>query len=166
MRHVLVGVAMTVPEGFDPAETRPTAVDRRWEALAEEMQFNQLAIARKHAEGWRNGLAACATLLAAVTLVKGRPDFDKLAGFWRLVPIVLILLAFAFLAAAFLVAIRAAHGKPGAYVLGDGTSLREWTGREVARISRLIPWAAWLSLTGLTLVLASAVVTWTAPVTH
>jgi hypothetical protein len=155
---------MTAPDGFDPATSRPTAADRRWELLAEEMEFNQLGIARRQAEGWRNGLAASATLLATVTLVKGRPDFDKLDGAWRALPVILIVLAFACLTAAFLVAIRAAHGRPGAYVLGEGLSLREWTGAEVARIGRLIPWAAGLSLAGLAMVLASAVVTWTAPV--
>ncbi|MEV1111233.1 hypothetical protein AB0I95_21750 [Micromonospora sp. NPDC049751] len=155
---------MTTTDDFDPARSRPTAADRRWEVLAEEMQFNQLGIARRQAEGWRNGLAACATLLATATLVKGRPDFDKLVGVWRVVPVVLILLAFGCLAAAFLVAIRAAHGRPGTYVLADGASLREWTEMEVKRIARLIPWAAWLSLAGLTLVLVAAVVTWTGPV--
>ena len=155
---------MTAPDDFGPEHSRPTAADRRWEALADEMQFNQLGIARRQAEGWRNGLAACATLLATATLVKGRPDFDRLTEGWKVVPVVLILLAFGCLAAAFLVAIRAAHGRPGSYVLADGSSLREWTGTEVARIGRLIPWAAWLSLAGLTLVLAAAVVTWTAPV--
>ncbi|GAA0903072.1 hypothetical protein GCM10009558_001550 [Virgisporangium aurantiacum] len=163
MWDVLVGGAMTVPD-FDSDESRPSAVDRRWAALAEDMQFSQLTIARGQAEGWRNGLAAGATLLATVTLVKGRADFDKLAGAWRLVPVVLIVLAFAFLAAALLVAIRAAHGQPGAYILADGISLHDWTEREVARISKLIPRAALLSLTGLTLVLAAAVVTWTGPV--
>lgn len=141
----------------------PTPEERRWALLAVQLPFDQLMHARAQAEGWRNGLAAATSVIATVTLVRGRTDFTPLATSWKVLIVTGLTAAFASLVAAFLVAIRAANGRPGLMIQADGESLRKYIAHESRRVMQLLPWAAYLSVVGVTLVFATAVLTWLAP---
>jgi hypothetical protein len=141
----------------------PTPDERRWALLAAQLPFDQLIHARAQAEGWRNALAASTGIIAAITLVRGRQDFSPLATGWKVVIVVGLLSAFAALVSASLVAIRAAHGRPGMMIQADGESLRKYVAVESHRVMRLLPWVAYLTVTGVTLILVTAVLAWLAP---
>ncbi len=154
----------TVQDSDGPvSQELPTPEERRWALLAAQLPFDQLMHARAQAEGWRNGLAAATGVIATVTLVRGRTDLTPLATSWKVLIVTGLTAAFASLVAAFLVAIRAAHGRPGLMIQADGECLRKYIADESRRIMQLLPWAAYLSVIGVTLVLATAVLTWLAP---
>lgn len=150
--------------GLPPgADDLPTPTDRRWALLASELPFEQLGHARKQAENWRNALAAGTTVIGGIGLFRGRTDFSVLAEPWKIAVVVILGCAFGMLASAFTVSIRAAHGRPGQMIHSDGESLRRFVADEAARVMRLLPVAAYLTLGSVLLIMTAAILSWLAP---
>jgi hypothetical protein len=149
-----------VSSGFDD---RPTPDDRRWALLARELPFEQLGHARKQAENWRNALAAGTGVFGAVGLLRNRSDISALEEPWKIAVVAVLGGAFIALAAAFLVTVRAAYGRPGQTIYSDGESLRQFTADEAARVMRLLPLAAYLALSSVFLIVTGAAISWLAP---
>lgn len=122
---------------------------KQWQRLADDLEFEQLANARKLAEGWRTGLASITALLAAVTIIKGPDSITQLSVWARYVVVGLLLIAFILLIAGSLTATRAASGNPGEEIFLDGEALRGWTFTEARSIQHAIMRAARLMLIGL-----------------
>ncbi|MFJ8647969.1 hypothetical protein ACIRNI_17860 [Streptomyces sp. NPDC093546] len=139
-----------------------TRSDRRWAELARELEFTQLPELRRQAEGWRNGLAGLTALLAVLTVVKGQDQLSGLpaaTGRWAAG---LAAAAFAALVCGALLAVRAAHGRPGKRIVLSGQNLRRWTAGEVVRVTRSLRWAAVCCVSGLALAAGATGVVWTA----
>ncbi len=139
--------------------------DRRWEALARELKFSQLQELRKQAEGWRTGLTALTGLLAALAVLKGRENLADLPAAARQGAMILTAVAFLLFVTGAVLAVRAAHGRPGAEVLLGGQALRRWTEHEVARVRRWLFIASVCCVTGLFVIASGVAVAWlnTAP---
>lgn len=135
--------------------------DRRWAQLARELEFTQLTELRKQAEGWRNGLAGLTALLAVLVLLKGRDDLSKLPPAARHTATALIAAAFVLLVVGSVLAVRAAHGRPGSRVLLAGQALRRWTEAETVRVTGALRQASVCCAAGLSLVCGAVVVAWT-----
>jgi hypothetical protein len=161
-------VTASVPDPHSPPSDRdhdlPTPEDRRWALLAAELPFEQLGHARAQAEGWRNALAVATTAVGAVSLFRGRDDVAALLTPWRVAAVVVFLLGFAALTFSFLLAIAAAHGRPGLLIDADGESLRDFVTTEAKRVTGLVRQAAYLVVAGIGLMVAAASVAWLAPV--
>ncbi|MET7611005.1 hypothetical protein ABZX97_07835 [Streptomyces seoulensis] len=136
--------------------------DRRWAQLARELEFTQLPELRRQAEGWRTGLTGLTALFAILVLLKGRDDLSQLPAMARLGVGALLGLAFLLLLLGSVLAVRAAHGMPGDRVLLAGQALRDWTTREIVRVSRALRMAALCCLSGVTLVGGAVAVVWLA----
>ncbi|MEU2622727.1 hypothetical protein ABZ642_32140 [Streptomyces sp. NPDC007157] len=134
--------------------------DRRWTQLAREMEFSELSELRKQAEGWRNGLTGLTTLLAVLVTLKGRDDLSQLPAVARNTAAVLLTVAFGSLAAGSVLAVRAAHGRPGSRVLLTGQVLRRWTEQEVVRVTGALRQASVYFVVGIVLVCGAVVVAW------
>lgn len=151
MRHGVEGAAdVSVPA-------------KRWQQLADDLEFEQLAGARKQAEGWRAGLTGLTALLAAVTIVKGPDSVSALADWARYTVVGLIALAFGLLVAGTLAAVRAAAGNPGAAIYLDGEELQKWTFAEAASVQRDIVRASRRMVIGLVALGLALGLTWLAP---
>ncbi|SEQ78626.1 hypothetical protein SAMN04487983_100842 [Streptomyces sp. yr375] len=135
--------------------------DRRWAQLARELEFHQLPELRRQAEGWRAGLTGLAALVAVLVTLKGRDDLNQVPDAARQTAGALVGLAFLLLVAGSVLAVRAAHGSPGEQVLLAGQALRDWTRREIVRVTRSLRYAAVCCVTGVALVTAAVVVVWT-----
>lgn len=142
----------------------PTPEDRRWALLAAELPFEQLGHARAQAEGWRNALAVATTAVGAISLVRGRDDVAALLTPWRVAAVVVFLLGFAALTSSFLLAIAAAHGRPGLMIAADGESLRDFVTTEAKRVTGLVRRAGYLVVAAIGLMVAAAAIAWLAPV--
>lgn len=136
------------------------AADRRWAHLARELEFTQLPELRRQAEGWRGGLTGLTALLAVLTVVKGNDSLANVPDTARYTAIALASGAFCVLVAGTLLAVRAAHGRPGAEIVLGGQSLRRWTGAETARVVRALRRAAVCCVAGLALSAAAVGVVW------
>lgn len=141
----------------------PTSEDLRWSERAAELPFEQLPVARKQAEGWRNGLAGLTGLLGAASLVVGRNDLLALDRPWRYACAAVLTVAFVALIVGLLAAVSAANGQPGRTIWNEGRALRDWTDQEVDRITRRLRSAAILSIAGVGLIGAVAWMTWLGP---
>ncbi|MER7763156.1 hypothetical protein [Streptomyces sp. NPDC097619] len=137
------------------------ADDRYWAVLARQLKHAQLAGARRQAEGWRAGLSGLTGLLAVLVVLKGRDSLDGLPDGARLLAGCLVGAAFLLLLTGTVLAVRAAHGRPGERILLTGGRLRAWTEGEVARVGRRLREAAWCCLVGVLLAAAAVVVAWT-----
>ncbi|MEV8044702.1 hypothetical protein ACF06D_20395 [Streptomyces griseoluteus] len=135
--------------------------DRRWAELARELEFSQLDVLRKQAEGWRNGLLGLTALVTVVTTLKGRDDLSALEAPWRTVAVGLLVGAFLLLLGGSLFAVRASFGRPGERVRLGGQALREWTLREIGRVRRAVYVSAIALTVGVALVVAALFVSWT-----
>ncbi|MFJ4601646.1 hypothetical protein [Streptomyces griseoluteus] len=135
--------------------------DRRWAELARELEFSQLDVLRKQAEGWRNGLLGLSALVTVVTTLKGRDDLSALEAPWRTVAVGLLVGAFLLLLGGSLFAVRASFGRPGERVRLGGQALREWTLREIGRVRRAVYVSAIALTVGVALVVAALFVSWT-----
>ncbi|MFG2605350.1 hypothetical protein ACGFT2_17645 [Streptomyces sp. NPDC048514] len=134
--------------------------DRRWAQLARELEFAQLPELRRQAEGWRTGLTGLTALLAILVTLKGRDDLTRLPSAAQQAVGVLLGLAFLLLLLGSVLAVRAAHGVPGARVLLAGQALRDWTRQEVDRVSGALRCAAVCCVAGVTLAAAAVMVAW------
>ncbi len=134
----------------------------RWAEKARGLQFEQLDIARRYAEGWRTGLAGVTALLGAVLVVKGRDTVTGLALPYRIVVLAALATALALLVTATLTAIPAASGVPGEMLL-NGEEVRVWTGQEVRRVGRAVRQARALTVAGVVAVMAGIVISALAP---
>ncbi|MGW2402354.1 hypothetical protein ACWCYY_38005 [Kitasatospora sp. NPDC001664] len=134
--------------------------DRRWEALARELEFTQLPELRKQAEGWRNGLSGLAALVAVLTVLKGRDGLAELPDGLRNLAGIAVATAFVLLVSGTLLAVRAAHGSPGETILRNGPRLRAWTDREIGRVTKGLRRATWCCVGGLVAVTAAVAVAW------
>lgn len=137
--------------------------DWRWEQKAQRLRFEQLDVARKQAESWRTGLAGVTTLLGAVLIVKGRDSVSELDTPYRWTVTLLFGAALACLAAATVLALRAASGTPSGRTLLSGRDLSAWTAHEVRRIRGALTGAAALTLGGLTLAAVATGTAWLSP---
>ncbi|MFE1015780.1 hypothetical protein ACFW4M_31445 [Streptomyces sp. NPDC058794] len=135
--------------------------DRRWAQLARELEFSQLTEVRRQAEGWRNGLTGLTALLAVLVILKGRDDLSKLPSSAQHTAAVLIGCAFVLLVVGSMLAVRAAHGRPGGEVLLTGQALRRWTAAETVRVTGALRQAAVCCVTGIALVCGAVAVAWT-----
>ncbi|MGV9342340.1 hypothetical protein [Streptomyces sp. NPDC003688] len=135
--------------------------DRRWAELARELEFSQLDVLRKQAEGWRNGLLGLTALVAVVTAVKGRDDLSALEAPWRTVAVSLLGGAFVLLLVGSLFAVRASFGRPGQRITLGGQALREWTLREIAEVRRAVYVSAFGLAGGVLLVALALGTAWT-----
>ncbi|MCX3062504.1 hypothetical protein [Streptomyces beihaiensis] len=133
---------------------------RRWSLLAREQEFQQLPELRHRAEGWRNGLAGLAALLAVLVTLKGRDDLGQLPDRARYFASGLLGAAFALLVVGSLLSVRAAHGRPGEQVLLAGQALRRWTEGEVVRVTRALRWASVCCVAGIVLAASAVTVAW------
>jgi hypothetical protein len=109
----------------------PGAADRRWDKLARDQQFSQLAEIRTTAEKWRNGLTGLTGLLAVVVAVAAPELSRDLPAKWRLIIGAPQLVALGALAFGAWNAMKAAFGKPAA-IRDNGVRLREWSETETA----------------------------------
>ncbi|MER5526847.1 hypothetical protein ABT075_19980 [Streptomyces sp. NPDC002677] len=134
--------------------------DRRWAQLARELEFSELSELRKQAEGWRNGLTGLTALLAVLVTLKGRDDLSQLPSAARNTAAALLGTAFLSLAVGSVLAVRAAHGRPGSRVLLTGQVLRGWTEQEVVRVTGALRQASVCCVTGILLVCGAVVVAW------
>jgi hypothetical protein len=135
----------------------------RWEALADDFQFNQLPTVRKQAETWRTGLAGLTGLVGASLIVKGRDTVTDLAIGWRITVFVLLMTALVLLVVATLTALLAASGEPGDNTLLTGEDLRRWSQTQVIATQRAIRRARLLTLIGITALGVALAVTWLTP---
>ncbi|MEU4656255.1 hypothetical protein AB0G32_20290 [Streptomyces sp. NPDC023723] len=135
--------------------------DRRWDQLADELEFTQLGELRRQAEGWRSGLTGLAALLSVLVVLKGRDDLAGLPATARVVASGLLALAFLLLVAGSVLATRAAHGRMGdrSQLLG-GQALRRWTVRELDRLAGALRRAAFCCCAGILLAAAAVAVAW------
>ncbi|GAA3896507.1 hypothetical protein GCM10023084_56430 [Streptomyces lacrimifluminis] len=134
---------------------------RRWTELGRELEFSQLELLRKQAEGWRNGLIGLTALITVLAALKGRDDLSKLPSPWQTVASSLLGTAFLLLVVGTLLAVRASFGKPGEETFIYGRSLRSWTLTEVGRVRRAIYLSVTAFALGMTLVAAAVGVSWT-----
>lgn len=134
--------------------------DRRWAQLARELEFTQLPELRKQAEGWRTGLTGLTALLAILVTLKGRDDLAQLPSAARHTATALIGAAFLLLVIGSVLAVRAAHGRPGSRVLLAGQALRAWTETETVRVTRSLRYASVCCVSGVALVAAAVVTAW------
>lgn len=136
---------------------------KRWAKLAEDIEFDQLAGARKLAEGWRTGLAGLTALLAAVTIIKGPQSITDLATWARWVVLGLLLAAFLLLVIGSLTATRAASGDPGDEIFLDGDELRDWMYREARQVGDDIRLARAAMVAGLVALGLATGLSWMGP---
>jgi hypothetical protein len=136
---------------------------KRWAKLAEDTEFDQLAGARKQAEGWRTGLTGLTALLAAVTIIKGPQSLSELDTWARWVVVGLLLAAFVLLVIGSLVATRAASGDPGDEIFLDGDALRDWMYREAKSVGGDIRLARAAMVVGLSALALATGLTWMGP---
>ncbi|MFG2647575.1 hypothetical protein [Streptomyces sp. NPDC048436] len=135
--------------------------DRRWAVLARELEFTQLTELRRQAEGWRTGLTGLTALLAILAVLKGRDDLTQLPEAARYWATTLIAAAFLLLVAGSVLAVRAAHGRPGDRIQQAGQALREWTEQEVVRVTQSLRYASLCCLSGVLLVAVAVGISWT-----
>ncbi|MFI9763604.1 hypothetical protein ACIHFB_37385 [Streptomyces sp. NPDC051963] len=135
--------------------------DRRWDLLADALEFTQLGELRRQAEGWRSGLSGLAALLTVLVVLKGRDDLAQLPTAARNVASGLVALAFLLLVAGSVLATRAAHGRMDERSrLMGGQALRRWTVREVDRVTRSLYRAALCCCAGIVFTVAAIAVAW------
>ncbi|MCX4760700.1 hypothetical protein OG562_06925 [Streptomyces sp. NBC_01275] len=135
--------------------------DRRWSQLARELEFSQLSELRKQAEGWRTGLTGLTALLAVLVTLKGRDDLSQLPPTARHIATASLGVAFVLLVVGSMLAVRAAHGRPGSRTLLAGQALRRWTEDETVRVTRDLRRAGVCCVAGIVLVSGAVVVAWT-----
>ena len=135
----------------------------RWEAIADDFQFNQLPTARKQAETWRTGLAGLTGLVGAALIVKDQNTVAGLPVGWRILVFVLLMTALVLLVKATLTALRAASGEPGDDTLLTGEDLRRWTQGQVISAQRDIRRARLFTLTGIAMLGVALAVAWLIP---
>lgn len=145
---------------MSPRPVNPAHV-RRWAELARDLEFNQLGLLRKQAEGWRNGLVGLTALITILAVLKGRDDLSKLPSPWQTVAMSLLGTAFLLLIVGSLLAVRASFGRPGERTYLAGQALRTWTLTEVGRVRRALHISAAAFALGMTLVAAGLGVSWT-----
>ncbi|MEU8931016.1 hypothetical protein AB0D30_14110 [Streptomyces sp. NPDC048409] len=134
--------------------------DRRWAQLARELEFSQLDGLRRQAEGWRNGLTGLTTLFAVLVTLKGRDDLSQLPATARNTAAALLATAFFTLLIGSVLAVRAAHGRPGSSVLLAGQALRRWTEEETVRITGALRQATVCCVAGILLVFGAVGIAW------
>lgn len=134
--------------------------ERRWAELARELEFTRLPELRRQAEGWRTGLTGLTALLAVLVVLKGRDNLADLPETARATATGLLVTAFVLLVMGSLLAARAAHGAPEREILLGGQALRNWTGQEVARVTRALAWACVSCVLGVILVVGALVTAW------
>lgn len=134
--------------------------DRRWAELARQSEFTQLPELRRQAEGWRTGLTGLTALLAVLVTLKGRDDLTRLPPAAQHTATALIGAAFLLLVVGSVLAVRAAHGRPGSRVLLAGQSLRRWTETETVRVTRSLRLASVCCAAGIALTAAAVVLAW------
>lgn len=120
-----------------------------WAQKAQRLRFEQLDVARRHAESWRTGLAGISALLGAAFVVKGRDTVAQLPMAYRVSVLVAFGAALALLVTATLVVIRAASGAPGEEILLNGEQVERWTRWEAGRVWRAVAWARTLTVAGI-----------------
>ncbi|RPE45288.1 hypothetical protein EDD90_8553 [Streptomyces sp. Ag109_O5-1] len=135
--------------------------ERRWAQLAREMEFSELSELREQAEGWRNGLTGLTALLAVLVTLKGRDDLSQLPSAARNTAAALLGTAFLCLTVGSVLALRAAHGRPGSRVLLTGQVLRRWTEQETIRVTGALRQASVCCVAGIVLVCGAVAVAWT-----
>ncbi|WP_369239297.1 hypothetical protein AB5J56_36510 [Streptomyces sp. R21] len=134
--------------------------DRRWAQLARELEFTQLPELRRQAEGWRTGLTGLTALLAVLVTLKGRDDLARLPAGAGVAATILLGFAFLLFVTGSVLAVRAAHGRPGSRVLLAGQALRRWTELEIVRVTRSLRYASVCCVAGVALAAAAVVVAW------
>ncbi|MFD6414637.1 hypothetical protein, partial [Nocardia asteroides] len=113
------------------------------------------------AEGWRNGLTGLTALLTVLVMLKGRDDLSKLPSSAQHTATALIGCAFVLLVAGSMLAVRAAHGRPGGQILLTGQALRRWTEAETVRVTGALRQASVCCVAGIALVCGAVAVAWT-----
>ncbi|MET7697484.1 hypothetical protein [Streptomyces sp. NPDC005485] len=134
--------------------------DRRWAQLARELEFTQLPELRRQAEGWRTGLTGLTALLAVLVTLKGRDDLAGLPTAAGVAATTLLGSAFLLFVIGSVLAVRAAHGRPGSRVLLAGQALRRWTEQEIVRVTRSLRYASVCCVAGVALAAVAVVVAW------
>jgi len=150
------------PPAPAPTGRVPGAADRRWDQLARDQQFTQLAEIQADAEKWRNGLTGLTGLLAVVLSVAGPQNAKTLPVGWRLVVGLLQLLALTALALGAWNAMRAAFGEPEA-IRDNGVRLRAWSANSTIKAVGHLHRARRSSVAGFVLLVAVATATSAAP---
>ncbi|MFJ8854650.1 hypothetical protein [Streptomyces sp. NPDC102437] len=136
---------------------------KRFAQLGQQLQLEQLTAVRKQAEGWRNGLTALTGLVGVVFVLKGRESVAGMPATWRWTTAALLVLAFALLLTAALVAVRAAHGQLGQRMWLSGDKLLSAVMDEVEHTHDALTAARRCSVVGLSAIVAAIAVSWVVP---
>jgi hypothetical protein len=136
----------------------------KWEAKAEEFEFNALANIRKSAEKWAGAVASLLGIFSIVTLVKGPEDITKAEGSFRgwsyETWIGLLLIGAVLLAAmATYMAAKAAYGFP-VKIRATGDEIRREMESEAKKAASGLKWSTRLALGAVGLLTAAIAWTW------
>jgi hypothetical protein len=142
-------------------EWRPVAADdRRWEAKAEDLQYNTLGRVRGAAEKWAASLAAILGLAGTIFLVRGRQDFTQLATEGEILVAIALVVAVVTAAAAAYQAAMAAQDLPYDLSWPTGPGLRDWERSEAHRAKRRLRISRRLTFCSVILLVAALLITW------
>ncbi|WP_189261458.1 hypothetical protein [Streptomyces fuscichromogenes] len=134
---------------------------KRFAQLGQLLQAEQLAVAQRSAEGWRNGLGALTGLIGVIFFLKGRDNLADLPPGWLYAVTALLVSGFFCLVASTLLATGASFGDPGNSIWFSGDEVFKAVSRRVDSISRFLRFARLLSLVGVTLIVVALAGTWT-----
>ncbi|WP_125213913.1 hypothetical protein [Streptomyces griseofuscus] len=134
---------------------------KRFAQLGQMLQAEQLAVAQRSAEGWRNGLGALTGLIGVIFFLKGRDNLSDLPPGWLYAVIALLVVGFFCLVTSTILATGASFGDPGDSIWFSSGEVFKAVSRRVDSISRSLRFARVLSLLGVTLIVIALVGVWT-----
>jgi hypothetical protein len=140
-----------------------TAYDRRWEELADDLEFAALPRIRSVAERWAGSVAAVTSAFGIAGLVVGRDALSEIEDAYATAAAVLFGLAFLLALAAIVLAALAAQGSPRRMRSPSGADVRAWYAASARRAANQLL-ASRIAAVLSVLVLAAGIgITWFAP---
>ncbi|SEK35447.1 hypothetical protein [Streptacidiphilus jiangxiensis] len=136
---------------------------KRLAQLGQQLQQDQLAVVRRQAEGWRNGLAGLTGLVSVVLVLKGKDSVTGMPEAWRWVCAALLAIAFGLLLFGALRSVQAANGEIGAGTWLNAEQLFGAVLDEVERTQRALATARRCTAAGLCLIVAGVFLGWVVP---
>jgi hypothetical protein len=140
-----------------------TAYDRRWEELADDLEFEALPRIRSVAERWAGSIAAVTSAFGIAGLVGGRDALSDLEDAYATAAAILFGLALMLALAAIVLAALAAQGSPKRMRSPSGADVRTWYAASARRAANQL-FASRIAAVLSVLVLAAGIgITWFAP---
>ncbi|MEV4352263.1 hypothetical protein AB0J83_48025 [Actinoplanes sp. NPDC049596] len=136
--------------------------DKRWAQRANALQYQELELVRRTAEQWRTGMAALTALLSVTSIIAAPGLADRVTGAWRTAIGLLVLAGLLALLFGTWQAMRAAFGHPDAATTMTGERLRTWESQQAQTAAQALARARTGALTGMTLLIATAGITFLA----